>query len=343
MKLKGISCAVPKAIVAAESFCDRFGQEDIEKIVRNSGVTSRRVSPDGATSSDLCAVAARKLLDDLQWDPDSVGLLVFVSQTPDYVLPPTSYRLHKELDMPETCMTFDINLGCSGFTHGLIVMRSLMVTESIRRGLLLCGDTLTKIANPLDRATALLFGDAGAAAAVENDGPDQIKAAVWGSEGAGYEYLIVPAGGFRDPWKPEYLETTEDADGNFRRPTDLKMDGAQVFNFTIRRVPQMVKEVTEKAGWTADDVDFFLFHQANKFIIDYLRRKLKVAEDKLPTCLEEFGNTSCASIPLTMVSRVGGVLTDPRKLVLIGFGVGLSWSAVAMQTENIRVLPLLEV
>jgi len=195
----------------------------------------------------------------------------------------------------------------------------------------------------LDRGTGLLFGDAGAAAALDNEGPDQVRGSTWGSEGAGWEHLIVPAGGSRTPWKPEHLEFVKDTDGNSRRAIDVKIDGTQVFNFTIRRVPPVVLSTMQKAGWPLEEVDYFLFHQANKFMIDYLRRKVKAPTEKVPTCLEEFGNTSSASIPQVMVTRLAERLASPSKLILVGFGVGLSWSAVAIQTSGLVVSNLLEV
>lgn len=343
MRLVGVSCAVPSDVAAAAEACDRLGADDVGKIVKNSGVERRRVAPETVTSSDLCVAAARPLLERVGWSPQAVELVVFVSQTPDYVLPATAYCIHERLGLADTCMAFDVNLGCSGFTHGLLVVRGLMMAEGIRRALLLCGDTITKLANPMDRGTALLFGDAGSAAALDNEGPDQLRAAAWGSEGTGAGYLMVPGGGFRQPWREEFLQAEEDADGNRRRRVDLRMDGAQIFNFTIRRVPAVISQALERAKWQKEDVDYYLFHQANKFIINYLRNKLKVAPEKVPTCLEEFGNASCASIPQTMVLRLGESLAENLRLMLVGFGVGLSWSAVAMATSGCVHVPLIEV
>ena len=345
MNIAGISCAVPKTIARPEDAYERIGRDDVCKIVNNSSVQTRRIVTSDVTASDLCVDATKPLLEQLGWERDSIDLLVFVTQTPDYILPATAYSIHDRLGLADRCLTFDVNLGCSGFTHGLMLIRSLLQSGVGQRALLLCGDTISKIAGLNDRGTCLLFGDAGTATAIELDDrkPDQFRAASWGSEGSGYSSLIVPGGAFRDPWKPEFLQEEEAEDGNRRHRTDLKMDGAKIFQFTIRRVPPMVREVLEKANWTAEKVDAFVFHQANKFIIDYLRRKLKVPEEKVPTCLEEFGNTSSASIPLTLITRMAEQLAQPQKLVFVGFGVGLSWSAIAMETRDIITLPLIEV
>lgn len=343
IRIAGISSAVPKSSADLNTAKSYLPESDIERIIANSGVVNRRVAPEGTTAADLCSVAADKLLEELQWARESVDLLIFISQTPDYVLPATSYRLHSELKLPDTCLSFDINLGCSGFTHGLFVVRSLMTAPNIKRALLLCGDTITRISNPSDRSTSLLFGDAGSAAAIEKSEIDSFAASVWGSDGDGYSSLIVPGGAFKNPWTPEFMEAKEDSDGNKRRPVDLEMDGAKIFQFTIKRVPPMVKQVLQEADWSVDDVDSFVFHQANKFIINYLGKKLRLPAEKVPTCLEEYGNTSCASIPMTMVTRLREQLDSPKKLVLIGFGVGLSWSAVALNTDKIVTLPLIEI
>lgn len=344
MKLVGVSSAVPKAVVAAEQAEARLGKEEVERIVRNAGVRKRRVAPPDVTACDLNVVSARALLAELDWPAESVDLLVHVTQTPDHFLPGSAYVAHGKLGLSHHCLAFDISLGCSGFTHGLIVVQALLASGRFRRALLLCGDTISRVTYAEDRGTALLFGDAGSATALEaSEGTDELCAAVWGSDGGGTQHLIVPAGGFRQPWNPSCLDVEASADGSRRRPCDLFMDGAQVFNFTLKRVPSMVEDVLAKAQWTRESIDAFVFHQANNFMLDYLRRKMVLPVEKVPISLTEFGNTSCASIPLTMVTRLGNRLGAPTRLVLVGFGVGLSWSAAAIHATGVKVAPLVEV
>lgn len=342
MRIAGISCTVPKGIVQASDAHEALGRDRVERIVRNAGVLTRRVAPAGVTTIDLCAPAAEELLDALGWGPDSVDLAILVTQTPDYVLPATVHIAHQRLGLSDRCLAFHMNLGCSGFTHGLLVVRGLMQSDVVKRALLLCGDTISRVSNPLDGSTAVLFGDAGTATAVEA-GEDTVRGAAWGSDGAGVGTLIVPGGSFRMPWRPELLRDFEHDSGNRRRATDLAMDGAKIFEFTIKRVPPMVQRILKMAQWQIEDVDAFVFHQANKFIIDYLRKKLKVPTERAPTCLEEYGNTSSASIPLTLVTRMRERLGEPMKMVLVGFGVGFSWSAVAIDNPGTLAPKLLEV
>ena len=344
MRLVAVSCCVPRNSVSAEAVYERFGQEEVQKIVRNSGVRARRIVAPSVTTSDLCFESAQALLDASGWDRSSIDAVVFVTQTPDYGIPATSHILQDRLGLSDRTFCFDVNLGCTGFTHGLLLGEGLLDGLGMNRVLVLVGDTTSRSCSQWDRSVCLLFGDAGGAALLEREGPQQVAGRVWGADGSGALFIQRPASGFRHQATAESFVLKETEGGNRRSDMDTVMDGAQIFNFTIKRVPPMVNDVLAKAEWTADEVDAFVFHQANKFIIDYLRRKLKVPAEKAPTCLEEFGNTSSASIPLTMVTRMREQLeAGPAKLVLVGFGVGLSWSSVAMQTEGVRVLPLIEV
>ncbi len=344
MRIVGLSCATSKQIVSAEEAYEVFGKEDVEKIVKNAGVRTRHVVDKDTTTSDLCFAAADPLLDELSWERESVDAMIFVTQTPDYILPATGYVLHEKLGASNHCFVFDVNLGCSGFTHGLLVAKGLMNGMGMNRVLLMTGDTATKPVCSQDRGAALLFGDAGMACALDNEQDEQVQGWNWGADGTGVSYLIIPAGGFRDPWSVENAQVREQPDGSLRANVHTFMDGAQIFNFTIKRVPSMITKALEMAGWATDEVDAYVFHQANKFIINYLRSKLKVSTEKVPTCLEEYGNTSSASIPQTIVTRLREQVSSQRqKLLFAGFGVGLSWSAVGMETEPFTCLPLIEI
>lgn len=342
MRITGICCSVPKNIVKPEQFYELLGEDDTNKIVQTIGVKERRCTCQATTAADLCETAAKNLLESLGWQPETVDLLVYVTQTPDFFLPGTSYVLHEKLGMSDHCLCLDISAGCSGFMHGLITCHSLLQQGRVSRALLLCGDTISRITNPRDKSTNMLFGDAGSATALEASTEDELRAVAWGSDGLGTKHLMVPGGAFRNPWHPDMLESKEDEHGNWRKPSELFMDGAQVFNFTIKRVPPMIQSVLTEADWAIEDVDAFVFHQANKFMLEFLRKKIKIPPEKMAVCLDKYGNTSSASIPLTISSELRDTLKSPATLVLAGFGVGLSWSAIGLQTKNVNVLPIVE-
>lgn len=294
MNIVAASCAVPADKVLPEMAIPVLGEDVVAKIVANTGVRSRRAAQPETTTVDLVVAAAEPLLESLSWKREDIDLLIFVSQTPDYILPASAYIAHKRLGLGEKCLALDISLGCSGFTHAVLTAQGLLDNGTAQRCLLLCGDTITKISSPRDPGTAILFGDAGAAVALESGG-SLVRGFSYGSEGEGEDFLKVDAGGFRRPFSEEHLISTAGRDGTERRPLDLRMDGAQIFNFTIRRVPQMIQSALRDADWKSEDVDYYVFHQANAFIINYLRRKLRVEQERVPLSLTEFGNTSCAS------------------------------------------------
>lgn len=352
MRLVGLAAAAPRQVVKSESAHARFPAADVERIVSNIGVLEHRESPPGQTASDLCAAAAEPLLERLGWERKSIDALLLVTNSPDHIMPASAHRVHHALGLGDRCLAFDINLGCSGFTHGLIVMHSLMASGLVRRGLLLCGESTTgrfrpgveSCTNPADLGNALLFGDAGSAAALVADGADQLRARAFGADGSGMEHIIVPGGGFRMPWGPElYALRPAGEAGEQKRPVDLVLLGPQVFSFTIKRVPPLLEGLLADAAWTVEGVDVFVLHQANKFMLEFLRKRMKLPAEKVPLSIDQFGNTSSASIPLTMVVRASERLARPTRWVMMGFGVGLSWSGVALETDQVVALPLIEV
>jgi 3-oxoacyl-[acyl-carrier-protein] synthase-3 len=353
MKLVGLSGAVPRTRAPSTLAYDKFPPADVDRVVKNIGVLEHREAPLGTTASDLCIAAAEPLLDALGWSRESVDGLVFVTQSPDYFLPGTAHRIQDVLKLGgDRCFCFDVNLGCSGYSHGLVVVEGLIRAGIMKRALLLCGEVTTDTIRPAvrnllhqhDLGNSLMFGDAGTATALEAAEVSDVKASAWGADGSGMHHISVPGGSFRCFWTPDLLAHQADEQGLPRRPVDLRINGAAVFNFTIRRVPPLADETLRRAGWQKADVDAYVFHQANKFILEFLRKKMGIPEGKVPLSIEEFGNTSSASIPLTMVTRLAEPLSaGPLKTMSLGFGAGLSWSAVAMQTDRVKVLPLVEV
>ncbi len=331
VRVAGIACAVPEAVKTVEDLARTFGEEQSRRISKSVGVTNRRVSTGGICTSDLCFAAAEKLLEEIRWDRSSIDVLVFVSVTPDYVAPATACTLQHRLKLSRSCAAFDVTHACSGYAYGLWIVAHLLSTGNARRALLLVGDTVSRLASPFDRATAPLFGDGGSATALEWNESAEPMFFELGSDGGGARHLIVKAGGFRHPANDETGKRTEREGGNVRSDEDLYMNGTEIFAFTLREVPTLGNKVLELAGWTLDQVDAVVMHQASLFMMQHLAKKMHIPVEKLVVNLEDYGNTSAASIPLALQGDLAEQLRrHPRRLVLLGFGAGLSWGAVAL-------------
>lgn len=342
VRLAGVAAGVPEHVRTLEDDEAVFGA-DARKIAESTGVRARRVVQGTTCTSDLCHAAGDRLLDDLGWPRDSIDALIFVTQTPDYVLPATACSLHGRLGLARHCAAFDVNLGCSGYVYGLWLAAQLIACGQ-RRVLLLVGDTISRIVAPRDRSTVPLFGDAGTATALERDEAGSAGPMVFdlGSDGRGQDHLIVPAGGFRRPRSEQTALRSEQAGGNVRGDEDLFMDGAEIFTFTLREVPALVRSTLGAAGWSVDDVDAVVMHQANRFMLEHLAKRMKLPPDKVPLALEDYGNTSSASIPLTLIHSLADRLrAAPQRLLLAGFGVGFSWGAVALSCGPLVVPELM--
>lgn len=351
MRLAGISACVPNNKVETTAAYANFKQFDVDRIIGNTGVKEKREAEPGVTATDMCIAAAGPLLDALGWERESVDAVVLVTTSPDYIMPASAHCAHRDLGLDRRCLAFDVNLGCSGFTHGMILVDSFIKSGLVKRALLLCGDMTSNTFRPRiaecvhrpDLANAILFGDAGTATALEAEGDPQLRSLRFGADGTGVKQIIVPGGGNREYWGPSVLERRVDEHDEERRPIDLVLRGPEILTFTMKRVPPLLQELLDDAGWTRDDVDAFVLHQANKFMLDFLVRRMKVPADKVPMSISEFGNTSSASIPLTMVVRSEHLMKPRTKWLMMGFGVGLSWSGITIETEDVISLPLLEI
>jgi 3-oxoacyl-[acyl-carrier-protein] synthase-3 len=339
VRIAGIASAVPEGVRTVEDDARLFGASEMDKTSKTIGVRSRHVAPPHVCTSDLCHHAAQRLLDELHWDRQSVDGLVFVSQTPDYELPATSCTLQARLGLSDRCAAFDMNLGCSGFTYGLWTAAQIVAGGGIRRLLLLVGDVTTRRLAPNDRAAVPLFGDAGTATALEYDAGADDMLFELGTDGTGYRAIIIPASGFRLPRSAETARPRACPDGIERSLENTYINGADVFNFTIKRVPPLVEKLMAAAGRTHADYDHIIFHQANTFMLQHLAKRLKIPTDKFVLAMSDVGNTSSASIPLAMTQALRQPLAaEPRRLLLAGFGVGLSWAAVSL-TAGPMVMP----
>lgn len=341
VSIKGISACVPSRKENTEEI---YKWDGASSFIESTGIAARRRANDSVTSADLCIAATEKLIDDLKWEKFEIESLVFVSQTPDYILPATSCVIQQRLGLSKECYTLDISLGCSGWVYALSVIASLLQNGTIKKGLLLAGDTITKICSPNDKSTYPLFGDAGSATALEYDVNSEGLKFLFNTDGTGYETIIIRDGGYRKPVTNESLKEVTKDENISRRSIDLELDGMDVFSFGITKAPKSVRQLCEHFEIDKDSIDLFSFHQANKMMNEMIRKKLKIDEEKVPYCMDEYGNTSCASIPLVLVSREREQLKQKKfKHIACGFGVGLSWGSVYFETDKITVPELIEI
>lgn len=338
--LKGISACVPRTNESVSSIYKWGGVEDF---IATTGIRSRRIAPAEVTTSDLCFQAAERLIGQLGWDKSSVDALIFVTQTPDYILPATSCVLQERLGLSNSCFTLDISLGCSGWVYGLSVLAALMQTGSIRRGLLLAGDTCSKTGSKEDKSVYPLFGDAGTATALEFSPDAPGFKFLMNTDGSGFDDIIIPCGGFRNPVDDKSLQIEEIEPGVCRSPLHCSLNGMNVFSFGITKVPKSIRQLCANFNIDIESADIVSFHQANMMMNEMIRKKLKLPAEKVPYCMDEFGNTSSASIPLALVTRCRQKLTSGKvNHLACGFGVGLSWGSVAFATDHIVVPELVE-
>jgi 3-oxoacyl-[acyl-carrier-protein] synthase-3 len=333
-RVAGIACTFPKQEVTTGDTATRLGS-DAKRVVAMTGIESRRVAPPDLCASDLCADAAERLLADLSWDKSSISALIFLSQTPDYILPATACILQKRLGLSKSCLCFDVNMGCSGYVYGLMVAMSL-AESGIGRVLLLVGDTSNRICSEDDKSVAFLFGDAGSATAVETGGAKATF--ILGTDGGGAEHLIIRGGQCRQRMTPELCARFEAESGNTRSAQELYMNGSEVLSFALREVPLLFIDLQQESGEKKENFDAVVMHQANQFMLDALGRKMGVAKERIPSSVCHFGNTSCASIPVTMSTCLRGQLeSSSQKLALLGFGVGWSWGGCVLEIGPISM------
>ncbi|MDR6940429.1 ketoacyl-ACP synthase III [Mucilaginibacter pocheonensis] len=335
VSIRGVAACVPSKI---EENAGITNIPDLEKLIKTIGVERRHMAKPETCTSDLCFEAAQKLIEELNWDKNDIEGLVFVSQTPDYILPATSPLLQNRLGLPHDCFTLDISLGCSGYIYGLSTLAGYMQTGGIKKALLLVGDTSTKVCSADDKITYPLFGDAGTATALEYSDDDEGFLFHLGSDGGGYKSIIINDGSYRNPYNNASLEMQHIGDGISRNNLQLTLDGMDVFSFGISKAPETVNSLISKFDINKDSIDYFFFHQANQMMNERIRKKLQLPEEKVPYSLKDFGNTSSASIPLTMVTQSAAELKNgDKQIIACGFGVGLSWGSVKCSTKNLII------
>mgnify|MGYP003292528279 FL=1 len=349
MKFNGIGItamagAVPKKIIKNLEYTDFFPIDQVKEVVEKVGVYERRFADEKTCSSDLCFAAAQKLIIDNNINRDEIDLLVFVSQTQDYRMPATSITLQHRLGLKQSCIAFDVNLGCSAFIYGMSVVYSMMQTGNLRKALILDGETRSKVYGPRDRRSAFIFGDGGVAALVERSDKFGDTTLSLNSDGSRADLIMIKAGGYRHMSTPETLkERVVDEYGNMRSDEQGYMKGGDVFNFVIREIPQDIKKTIAESGKTIQDIDYFCFHQANNFINSYIAKKMRLDLEKIPHTIEKFGNTSSVSVPLTIISELKGKMEGKKTLMMSAFGVGMTWATGIVSFVDTKISDIVEV
>ena len=343
VSIKGVAACVPKNMLETSSIY-KGSWGGYNSFVETTGVQRHRVAPSDICSSDLCQKAAEELINQLQWDKNTIDALMFVTQTPDYIEPATSCILQDRLGLSQDCLTLDISLGCSGWVYALSVICSMMQNGTIKRGILLAGETPTKRCSVNDKSSYPLFGDAGTATALEFNKKAESMSFVLNTDGEGFKTIIIPGGAERNPVNSESLIEKERGDGIISNDLQLQMDGMSVFSFAISKAPKSVNSILEKIAMPREEINYFFFHQANLFMNEKIRKKLKLLPEQVPYSIADFGNTSSASIPLTMVTSARTSLQQEKiKNIGCGFGIGLSWGSVYFETEKLVIPPLIEI
>ena len=332
--IKAITSFLPAGKLTNEQLAVEFGDWHAGQIFSKTGVAVRGVSAADECASDLGVAAGKRLFESGACAPDEIDFLLFCTQSPDYFTPTSACVMQDRLGLKTSCGAIDFNQGCSGYVYGLALAKSLVEARTANNVLLITADTYTKFINRRDRSIRTLFGDGAAATLVSSVDADAelIGPVVLGTDGRGANQIIVPAGGLRCPPTPETAIEKEDDGGNWRSAENLYMNGADVFSFALRTVPPAVAELLQKCELTLDQVDFFILHQANKFILERLRGKMKIPSEKFWIDMENVGNTVSSTIPIALESAMkqGRVKTGDC-VALVGFGVGYSWGAAMIR------------
>lgn len=343
--ITAMAACVPKNVIDNYNYgLDIWPKEEVKQVVDKVGVTERRFADEKTCSSDLCFAAAEKLIADNNIDKSEIDLLVFLSQTPDYRMPATSILLQDRLGLPMSCMAFDISLGCSGFLSALNVVYSMMQNKGFRKALLLDGETRSKVYSAKDRREAFIFGDAGVAVLVERDEKFGESHFSVNSDGSRGELIMIKGGGYRNMSSLETLkEKVVDEYGNIRTDEQGHMEGADVFNFVIIEVPKDIKRLMEATGQDIQQMDYYVFHQANAFINNYVAKKMKLDKTKIPWTIQKYGNTSSVSVPLTIISELKDQMVGRKNLLMSAFGVGMAWATATIPFVDCKISDIVEI
>ena len=338
VRLAGMSACVPATVEDNRSLPIYKDENDALKVIASTGIERHHKVEPGTTASDLTVKAVEALLARMGWEPQDIDCFAYVCTSRDYIAPQTACVLQDRLKLRNDCCVFDLPFGCSGWVYGMSIVASLMSHGTFKRAILVAAETNTQNRNPRDTAVRPLFGDASTATALEYD-PDHSRPMnfMYGVDGSGFEAVWAPYGGMRHPVTIDSLEEKEVSPGVYRRGVDMIVNGMDVFGFAIKQPPRSLKGLIETFNIDVDTVDLLLLHQANKFIDEKIRKAVKIPSEKTPYCLEEYGNVTSASIPLTMVSRCSEQLGgDEKHCLACGFGVGLAWASMEFYAGQVK-------
>jgi 3-oxoacyl-[acyl-carrier-protein] synthase III len=333
-KVKAVEYHLPAEVLSNAALAEAFGDWTAEKIFEKTGILERRVVSSHETASDLGVRAAERLLEKLGGIHHEIDFLIFCTQAPDHFLPSSACLIQHRLGLPIGCGALDINLGCSGFVYGLALAKGMIESGVRKNVLLITADTYTKFIHPNDRSVRTLFGDGAAATLIvaADEGQPCIGPFVMGTDGAGAGELIVRAGGSRLPTSPETALEESDASGNVRSANHLFMNGPAVMNFTLSSVPKAMKQLLDDASKTLDDINVVIFHQANAFMLEALRKKIKIPPEKFIIEMDTVGNTVSSTIPIAIArAKASGKVKSGDTALLLGFGVGFSWAGTIIE------------
>lgn len=339
--IRGIAACVPEHV---EENIDLpvFKEGEAERVIAQTKIVRKHTVEPGTTASDLCAKATDRLLKELGWEKDSIDAILFVSSAADYVVPPTACILQDTIGLSEKCLCIEIKHGCPGWVVGMTTTASLINQNTVKRALLLCGDTSTLLNSPLDKETRPLFGDAGTCTALEFEEGAPAMMFDHGTRGKDFKSIFTPAGGCRNGVTEEDLKFVEYGPNQLRRNIDCSMDGMNVFAFGMSTAPKSVMNLATEYKIDLESIDYFVMHQANHYMNEKIRKKLKIAPEKTPYSLHDYGNTSCASIPVTIVTQCRDAYNNSNlKTIGCAFGVGLAWGSIYFETKGIVCPPVI--
>ena len=342
-RVAAISACVSKNRMELADLADLYGEATVAKIMKVTGIERVSIAPQGTTTADYCAAAAVKLMQEQNIDPKTIDGLVFVTETPDYIIPHTSAILQDRLGLPNHTLAFDINYGCAGYVYGIFQASLLVESGYCKRVLVCAGDTLSRYVNPADKAARMVLGDGGSATLVEADEKARRSVFSFYTDGSRAEHLMIPAGANRVPHTPGMTDVLHtDADGNARTDENFYMNGLEVMGFALNETLSSIRETAEHMNWELSEVDLFALHQANALIVQYITKQLKLPKDRVPIAVGETGNASSASIPIMLTSTFGGKTLDFAKVLACGFGTGLACAGAALDLSGTQVFELME-
>jgi 3-oxoacyl-[acyl-carrier-protein] synthase-3 len=335
--IRAIEVYLPQTVLSNDQLSLEFSGWSAARIGEKTGITERHIAAPDEFASDLGAAAVQRLFASGACRPSEIDFLLYCTQSPDYYLPTTACLLQERLSIPTSAGALDFNLGSSGYVYGLGLAKGLIETGQARSILLVTADCYSKFLHPQDRSVRILFGDGAAASLIQGveAHEDYLGPFVYGTDGTGAANLIVPSGGLRQPIRGSAVDLFQDENGNLRTPDSLYMNGAEIFSFTLSAVPRLVRQALERASLSIDAVDLFVFHQANRFMLEHLRRKLDIPIEKFVFALEKVGNTASSTIPIALRQAQEAQRLHPgQKILLVGFGGGYSWGATFLHWQE---------